>query len=280
MSIELPEAKILGDQMNKELCGKRITEYELKNCESLQRIGFINKNADVFQQLVNRKVESVQSRGNVIRVKFDSGINLILGPEYGGRVLHFTDEKNVPAKFNLRLDFSDHSVLVVTLTGMGAIQVFKDGELEQSYVYRRDFSDKTSPADEKQFTFDRFSKQLTEKSVNIKQVLVGKDALIVGLSNSAFQDVLFRAKIHPKRKASDLSKDEAHALYNAVKELIADRNRFGGKLEFSDLYGRQGRYTALMGPSMKGRTCSACGYTVEALSLGGGQVFFCPKCQK
>jgi formamidopyrimidine-DNA glycosylase len=280
MSVELPEAGILADQMNRELRGKQVETYELKNCEKLQKIGFINKDSSVFQQLVNRKVASVQSRGNVILIKFDSGINLILGPEYGGRILYFTNEENVPAKFNLRLDFSDHTVLTVTLTGMGAIQVFKDGELKQSYVYKRDFSDKASPADERQFTFDRFSKQLSEKSVNIKLVLVGKEALIVGLSNSAFQDVLFRAKIHPKRKASDLSNGEAHALYDAVKELIAERNQFGGKLQFSDLYGRQGRYTALMGPDMKGKTCSACGSSVEALSLGGGRVFFCPNCQR
>lgn len=280
MSIELPEAKILADQMNKELCDKRITAYELKNYESLQKIGFINKNADVFQQLVGRKVELVQSRGNVVRVKLDQGMNLILGPEYGGRILYCADEKNAPAKFNLRLDFSDRSILAITLTGMGAIQVFKDSELEQSYVYKRDFSDKTSPIDMKQFTRDRFSEQLAEKNVNIKQVLVGKDAIVVGLSNSAFQDVLFRAKIHPKRKASDLSNEEANALYGAIKGLITDRIKLGGKNEFSDVYGKQGRYTATMGPNMKGKACSACGSPVEKLSLGGGQVFFCPKCQK
>ncbi len=280
MSIELPEAKILADQMNKELRGKQITAYELKNCENLQKIGFINKNANAFHQLVNRTIESVQSRGNVIQVKFDLGMNLIIGPEYGGKILYFTEGKNVPTKFNLRLDFNDDSILTVILTGMGAIQVFKDSELEQSYVYKRDFSDKTLPTDEKQFTLDRFSKQLAEKHVNIKQVLVGKDAVIVGLSNSAFQDVLFRAKIHPKRKASDLRKDEMHALYNAIEELIAGRLRLGGKKEFLDLHGKQGGYQAVMGPNMKEKDCQICRTPVEVLSLGGGQVYFCPKCQK
>ena len=36
-------------------------------------------------------------------------------------------------------------------------------------------------------------------------VLVGKDALVVGLSNSAFQDIIYRAGLHPKRKASSLN---------------------------------------------------------------------------
>lgn len=280
MSLELPEAKILAEQMNTKLRGKKIAAYELKNHERLQKIGFINKDETVFRGLVNSKIESVRSRGNVIHVKLDSAVNLILGPEYGGKILYLADKKNMPIKFHLRLDFGDHSGLVIVLTGMGAIQVFKDDELEQSYVYRRDFSDKTSPMDEKQFTLDNFSKQMTQKGVNIKQALVGKDAVVAGLSNSAFQDILFRAEIHPKRKASSLGRHEAEALYRAIKGLITERIRLGGKSEFVDLYGKHGRYEPLMGPNMKGRNCAVCGSQIEALSLGGGQVFFCPKCQK
>jgi len=45
MSIELPETKILAEQMKKELLGKRIKIYHLKDYERLQRIGFMNKEA-------------------------------------------------------------------------------------------------------------------------------------------------------------------------------------------------------------------------------------------
>jgi formamidopyrimidine-DNA glycosylase len=96
----------------------------------------------------------------------------------------------------------------VTLLGLGGIQAFKDDDLSSSYVYRRDFSDTPSPLDSSEFTFEKFSKGLASKNVNIKSALVGKDALVVGLSNSAFQDIIFRAKIHPKRKASSLSDRE------------------------------------------------------------------------
>jgi formamidopyrimidine-DNA glycosylase len=163
---------------------------------------------------------------------------------------------------------------------MGAIQTLKDDELEQSYVYRRDFSEVISPIDEREFIFERFSKQLADKKVNIKSSLVGKDAVLVGLSNSAFQDILYRAKIHPKRKASELSEGERRALYDAIKALIGERIRLGGKDTFVDLYGKQGRYTSTMGPNMNKKACVVCGTSVEKLSLGGGQVYFCPTCQK
>lgn len=280
MSIELPEAYILAEQMGKELLRKQVKAFYLKDYQKLQRIGFINKDIGAFELLIKRRIESITSRGTVIRVKFDLGVNLILGPEYGGRILYQTSESTIPEKFHLKLDFNDNTVLTVTLTGMGVIQALRDDELEQSYVYRRDFSEVTSPLDETQFTFGHFSEQLAQKNVNIKPVLVGKDAVIVGLSNSAFQDILYRAKIHPKRKASNLGEDEKYALYDAIRLIIQERVRLGGKDQFLDLYGRQGHYTPLMGPNMNGKACKVCKTSIGKLSLGGGQIYFCPKCQK
>ncbi|MFW9998463.1 MAG: hypothetical protein ACFFD4_40890 [Candidatus Odinarchaeota archaeon] len=57
MSIELPEAKILAEQMNERLRGKRIKSYQLQDHEKLQRIGMINKDLKKFDMLVDGKIE-------------------------------------------------------------------------------------------------------------------------------------------------------------------------------------------------------------------------------
>ena len=278
MSVELPEAKILAEQMNLELRGKRVKSYLLKDYERLQRIGMMDKDLTSFNQLVDGKIDSVISRGNVIRVKFDNGTNLILGPEYGGKIFYHTDATNVP-KFHLRVDFSDGTVLTVRLTSMGVIQVLRDDELERSYVYKRDFdSTKLSPIDEK-FTFERFSKRMAEHNKMLKSVLVGKDAILVGVSNSTFQDILYRARIHPKRKASELNTEENRSLYDAILLVLNERIRLDGKDRFQDLYENQGGYTPAMGPNMKQQTCPECGTKIEKLSMGGGHVYLCPSCQ-
>jgi formamidopyrimidine-DNA glycosylase len=280
MSIELPEAYVLSRQMSNELRGKQIRFCQLQDYQKLQRIGFINKNLSDFDRLTGGRVESVVSRGNVIRVKLDNGMNLLLAPEYGGRILYHTKGSIVPEKFHLKLRFSDYTALTVALTSMGVIQALKDDELENSYVYKRDFlSTVPSPIDEKEFTFEQFAKNLTSKTVNIKSALVGKNAVVVGLSNSAFQDIIYQAKIHPKRKASNLTENEKHALYDAVKLVVQERIQSGGKNQFIDLYGKQGSYTPAMGPNMKDQACPPCGTKVEKLSLGGGQIYYCPKCQ-
>ena len=280
MSVELPEAQILAEQMHKEIRGKQIKSYRLHDYERLQKIGFLNKDLKSFDQLLNGKIELVKSRGNVILVKLDNGMNLLLGPEYGGIVLYHMSEDTVPKNHHLRVNFTDNTSLTVRLTGMGCIYALKDDELEQNYLYRRDFSDIISPVDDKEFTFERFSKLLANNNKVLKSVLVGKDAVVVGLSNSAYQDIIYRAGLHPKRKASELSEEEKLALYNAIKLVLKERIRRGGKDQFVDLYGKQSGYTPAMGSNMKQQTCKVCGTPIEKLSIGGGDTYFCPKCQK
>jgi len=279
MSIELPEAKILSDQMNKELQGKCIKSYDLQDYERLQKIGMMNKDLSSFDQLVDGKVESVISRGNVILVKLNNGMNLIVGPEYGGRIFYHINEKTVKEKFHLKIDFYDNTALTIRLTSMGVINMFNDVDLERSYVYGRDFNPEVSSPLDEEFTFELFSRLLSNNNRMLKSVLVGKDAVVVGLSNSAFQDVIYRAKLHPKRKASELNKDEKRALHEAIKNLLQERMQLNGKDQFYDLYGKQGSYVPTMGPNMKQQNCPECGNPIEKMSLGGGQVYLCPQCQ-
>lgn len=279
MSIEAPEAHILAHQMNRELAGKRVFSVQIQNCTKLQQIGCVNSDLSAFNQLVGRNIKQVTSRGLVILAELEDELNLLLAPEYGGKILFHKKRADAPKNFHLQVAFNDGSAFTVTLTGLGIIQVFKDNDLQNSYVYRRDFSEGPSPLWEPDFSFEEFSTGLSEKNSNIKTSIVGKDALVVGLSNSSFQDILFRAKIHPKRKANSLSDKEKTALYIAIKTVMSERLRLGGKTQFVDFYGKQGGYTPAMGPNMKGQPCTECETAVQMVGLGGGQVYFCPKCQ-
>lgn len=265
--------------MNKELEGKRFENYEMRDCEKLVKIGFINKDKKEFDQLIGRRVESVVSRGNVIRMRLNKGMNILLAPEYGGEIFYHARDTKGPEKFHLKLGFSDGTSLTVRFTSMGGLRVLRDSELMNSYVFKRDFnSEMLSPVDD-DFTFERFSKRVSGNNKALKTVLVGKDAVVVGLSNSLFQDIIFRAKLHPKRKASELKMSERKALCEAIKLVLRERLRLKGKTQFLDLYQKQGGYTAAMGPNMRNQKCPACGTLVEELSHGGGKVFVCPKCQ-
>ncbi len=278
MSIELTEAHLLAGQMNKELTGKTIESYQLQNCQNLQKLGCVNKDAKAFDHLVGGKIVSVTARGNTIWVKFDNGWNLVLAPEYGGNIqLHQPQEE--ASKFHLKLGMQDASVLTVSLSGIGCIQAVEDCLLEYNYLYRRDFSEILNPL-EANFTFERFLERFDSKKQNIKAALVGKTAAVVGLSNSAFQDIIYRAKINPKRNTSTLTAEEKKTLYTAIVDLVVDRLEAGGKEQFRDLYGKPGLYVPKMGSNLKDQNCPACGTKIQKINHGGGQVYLCPNCQK
>jgi formamidopyrimidine-DNA glycosylase len=227
MSVELTEAHILAGQMNKELTGKTIQSYQLQNCQSLQKLGCVNKDATAFDRLIGGKIVSVASRGNTILVKLDNGWNLVLAPEYGGNIqLYKKQEETI--KFHLKLEMQDTAVLTVSLTGIGCIQAVEGTSLKNNYLYRRDFSDILNPL-EANFTFNHFLERLDSKKQNIKAALVGKTAVVVGVSNSAFQDIIYRAKISPKRNTGSLTEEEKKALYTAIVDLVVDRLEAGGK---------------------------------------------------
>ena len=265
--------------MGSEFPGKCILYCAVKDCERLQKIGFMNRDAAEYDNLVGGAVESVVSRGNTVRVNLDNGWNLLITPEYGGRVHYHAPGESPLTKYHLKVDFTDDSALTVRLTSMGVIQAIEDVRLNESYIYRRDFSEIPSPNDEG-LTPELFSGIIAAENRMLKGLLVGKNAVVVGLSNSAFQDIAYRAKVHPKRKGSSLSGDERRALYEGMRLVIDERLRLGGKDQFLDLYGNRGGYTPAMGPNMKGQDCRVCGGAVEGLQVSGGVTYICPACQK
>jgi hypothetical protein len=146
MSVEAAEAKILADQMQKNLIEKKVAKKFLKDYERLQKIGFINKDLSKYDNLVGGMVDSVKYRGNSVVVKLDNNWNLLIGPEYGGRIRYHRPSEDVE-DFHLKIDFMDGSVLSIRLTNMGVLQVAQDQDLEKLYLYKRDFSETPSPLD-------------------------------------------------------------------------------------------------------------------------------------
>jgi len=280
VSVELPESQILAEQMTQSLLGKKIASYNLQDYQKLQKVGFMNKNLKEYDLLVGCTIKSINQRGNVIRIQLSKKMNLVLCPDYGAEILYHRNQDTLPKKHHLKIDFSDGTFITIRQTGMGCILAASDNSVNDLYVIKRDFSDTPSPIGEHDFTFEKLRSLLDAKSQNVKAAIVGKSAVVVGLSNAAFQEIIFAAGIHPKRNTSSLDDDEKHDLYDAMKQILNARICAGGKDNWKNLFGEYGRHTPVMGPNMKGEDCPECGAAIEVIAHGGGQVYFCPRCQK
>lgn len=279
MSVELPETLLLAEQMTSAILEKKIKAYDIKDSAKLQKIGFMNKKLKDYARLVGCKVKSISHRGNVIRIQMNKKMNLVLCPDYGAKILYHESEDTLPKKHHFKVEFTDGTYLTIRQTGMGLVYSATDQEAKELYVIKRDFSDIPSPVGEHDFTFERFSELVDAKGQNIKAAIVGKSAVVVGLSNAAFQEIIYKAGIHPKRNTKTLSDDEKHNVYDSMKQILNARICSGGKSNWLDLYGKPGRHTPVMGPNMKDKNCPQCGAAIEKIAHGGGHVYFCPRCQ-
>jgi formamidopyrimidine-DNA glycosylase len=101
----------------------------------------------------------------------------------------------------------------------------------------------------------------------------------LGVGNGYLQDILFRAKIHPKRWVIDIAEGERRVLYEAIRETIKQAVEMGGRDTERNLYDRPGGYRRILDSRNVGQPCPECGTPIEKIQYLGGAAYFCPRCQ-
>ncbi len=273
---ELPEYTVLAKQINKTLVGKTIRKGSLGN--SPHKFVWYNRKPDEFTRLTRGKVVGrarVQGRWLIVPLK--PGYNLVLG-ECGGKILFHPADSELPEKYHLWLEFDDGSSLTVTTQMWGAMELFEEGK-EQERQYIKDM--RHTPV-ERAFTFSYFSRLVDELLKGEKRStksLLTQDQLIPGLGNASAQDILFQARLLPRRPLSELSPGQRQDLYDATVHTVREIIDKGGRNDEIDLFGRPGGYVRLMDSTAAGKPCPECGTKVQKIQYLGGACYFCPKCQ-
>ncbi len=231
---ELPECITLAGQMNATIKGKRILSGNLGN--SPHKFVWYNKSEDEFAQIIEGKfVGDSYVRGRWLFVPIDPGYVLVVG-ECGGKVLYHEPAGKPPKKYHLYIAFDDGSFLTITTQMWGAMELYKRGEeLNREYIKGM----KTTPV-EPEFSFDYFNNLndvlIAGKKRSAKSLLT-QEQIIPGLGNAIAQDILFRAKLHPKHPIADLNGSQRQELYRAIVNMVQDVIEKGGRYDEYDLYG-------------------------------------------
>jgi formamidopyrimidine-DNA glycosylase len=161
----------------------------------------------------------------------------------------------------------------------GAMELYKQGQ-EQARKYIRDM--RLTPT-EPDFTLQYFAALIDEFAPDRKRAAKGlltQDQLIPGLGNAIAQDILYRAKLHPKHRLQDLTAAQAGQFYRAILDTVNEVIARGGRNDEFDLYNRPGGYERIMDKNAVGRPCSECGTMIEKTQYLGGACYFCPHCQQ
>jgi formamidopyrimidine-DNA glycosylase len=106
--------------------------------------------------------------------------------------------------------------------------------------------------------------------------------VVAGVGNIYADESLFRARLHPARRGSDLGRAEADRLRKAVVAVLSDAIEKRGST-IRDYVGgsglRGGYQDEFRVYGRKGEPCPRCGTPIELLRLAGRASHFCPTCQ-
>jgi len=270
--IELPEAYVLAEQINKNLVGKTI-KNAIANAHPhgfayysgdpaaygamLAGMGISKASADTFEHC-----------GHVDIVCEDMLLSISTPIKY-----HAPGEK-LPKSHQLLLEFTDGSHMSCTIQMWGSMMC-----CPSFHTCQKKHTKIPSPLSDA-FDEDYFGSlwKNSKQSFSAKAFLATEQR-IPGLGNGVLQDILFNANIHPKRKLETIGDEEKLKLYHSVKTTLKEMRDLGGRDTEKDLFNQNGGYQTILSKNTLVYPCRICGREIVRKAFLGGNIYFCPVCQ-
>jgi formamidopyrimidine-DNA glycosylase len=271
--IELPEAHTLAKQLNQAYIGKTIVSVAANTSPH----GFAWYSGDPAlynEMLAGRKISSTAAYAGRPEMHADG---MIVSFFDGVRARYLGADEKRPDKHQLLIEFDDGAALCCTVQMYGGMTAFPD-EPRNDFYYNVG-REKPSPYSEA-FNKEYFSRLFDgiKKSLSVK-ALLATEQRIPGLGNGVLQDILFDARLHPKRKAESLSDEERDALYCSIVSILKEMRDGGGRDTEKDLFGKSGGYRTVLSSKTLAYPCRVCGSGLKREAFLGGNIYFCPQCQ-
>jgi formamidopyrimidine-DNA glycosylase len=279
---ELPEVETVARGLQKSIAGRRILSVRLGKTD------FIDDPAAVEQHLPGRQIEAVERYGKFMLLRLSARADAVADSENGdaeaasllvhlgmtgqlapcaaaqpcakhthvwfglddGRELRYTD----PRRFG-RMAYLTGELLAEELTAFGADPLL--------------------------VSVEEFGSRIRSRNAQIKALLLNQSVLR-GVGNIYADESLWRARIHPMRRGTELSKKQTQVLRGVLQDVLrkAILSRGSSISDFLDAEGQPGEYQRHhRAYGREGKRCYRCGRTIRRVIVAGRSSYFCPKCQ-
>jgi formamidopyrimidine-DNA glycosylase len=272
--IELPEAVTIARQLNEAVRGKRILSAGAGSSPH-KWVFYKPAREEMEKRLRSRIIGEVTSTRRAVHMAILPG-KILSVDDFGGRITYHQPKERLPKKYHLLLRLEDESFLTIAIQGWGFIALDTRRQLD---ARSKPLASALSPVG-RAFTLKRFKSRFCKENERdpIKTFFTNRKN-VAGIGNGYLQDILFRAKIDPRRKVGDIKDKETTALHRAVNETVVQAIGLGGRECERDIYGKPGRYKPIMDRYAAGKPCPLYRTPVEKMSYLGGSCYVCPKCQ-
>jgi formamidopyrimidine-DNA glycosylase len=270
---ELPEVETIKEDLRELVVGSTIEGAEVMDPSLVEQPASAEEFA---RRLGGVRITGARRRAKHLIVELDSGDALVFQLKIGGQLLLVppVEEPRTALMFVLHLD-RDRRLFLRDQTGFTRARLLGPQELEArlSSLGPEPFGEDFTPA----YLRDR----LGSRRAQIKPLVLDQK-VVSGVGNIYADEILYDARLHPRRKASTLSDEEWAALYAAIKKNLAAGIEHRGTTVrlYKDVLDRPGEHQNYLRVFEKhGKPCPGCEGEVVREQVGGRPTHFCPGCQ-
>ncbi len=271
---ELPEVETIRSQLEPALVGRRIARVEILD----PRLTRPEPPEAVAAALEGQLIGRVGRRGKYLVISFESGRDLLVHLRMTGSLRHEADglSRDDPYRRAIVALDDDSQLGYRDVRRFGTWLLLEPGELD-GYLAGRVGIEPLQQG----FTAGALGTRLAGRRTPVKAALLDQRA-VAGVGNIYADEALWRARLHPRRRAGSLTSHEIARLHRGVRAALRagierqgatlrdyrrpDGARGGMQEEFK-VYGRDGR------------PCPRCGTAIAKLRVAGRGTWLCPACQ-
>jgi formamidopyrimidine-DNA glycosylase len=225
----------------------------------------------------NRTVLSVERRAKYILIKFDSGTLILhLGMSGSLRIIKSDVAPRIHEHWDIHLD-------------SGFVLRFHDprrfGSLHwtQNDPHLHPLLARLAPEPlSKEFDAEYLFRATRKRAVAIKQFVMNSQ-VVVGVGNIYASEALFRASIAPRRMARRITRAQAKALTQAIKDVLSEAIEIGGTTlrDYVNAEGTPGYFRQkLFVYERAGELCRICKAPIKQFVQGQRSTYWCATCQQ
>ncbi len=240
---------------------------------------------EVIARLTGTTPVAARRRGKYLVVDLDSGDEMMVHLRMSGQVLIDAVSSARPAHTHVVLELSGRpreELRFVDPRTFGEVVVY-DAAVRDAVVPELARLGPDPVADGLELV--RLRAALASTSRAVKAALLDQ-TLVAGIGNIYGDEILHRARIHPKRPARKVSADQARRLHASIHEVLTEAIDAGGSTlddaQYVDLTGAAGSFQdrhLVYGRS--GERCLTCGRGfVNSAVVGGRTTCWCGVCQR
>lgn len=265
---ELPEVETVVRRFRPRLEGRRITRFVSRWARHADP-----SVAAVRRGIVGKRITRLHRRAKYMVADLERWRRrgyLLIHLGMSGRLEWTAEPDHEPRHVRALFDLDDGSRLW-----------FCDPRKFGRIVYATDFEAATSHLGveplERRFTPTALENLLRGRARQIKPLLLDQ-SVVAGIGNIYADEALFRARLHPATRCSQLTSRQTKDLRDAIRDVLRTAIRHcGTSFDRAYLGGRMQRRLKVYGRT--GLPCKRCQTPIEAMRLAQRGTHICPQCQ-